>query len=359
MSSNLLAYSNNNEKPQQTIIRDGIAGNYDIVYQMVRLVRETVLYNKAFQDLINKEFIKENVGYYDSDNAKMKAVFEYVTRNVAYSSDVAGKVESIKSAPVTLSDGYGDCDDLAILYASILGVLGYEPKFVLASYSPDEQQFSHIYTEVTVTPKGGWKGEYPRFVFDNAINPPSFNREVTPYKTSVIDVLNSNETDSFTGIIKQIGLAFNQFYKHSLDVIPTLAGFTPIGALAYTALATGASVASSGLDKSLSLNELGSRIHRQLDSIIEALHKSQIAGDYAVVSAIQIASQLAGYQVSTRYEQKQYLIISKSIKQKLQFIKDYIKNNNYNVTLNHSGMVLAGGAVIGYFGYQAYKHLSK
>lgn len=351
MSTELVTYENNTgEISNKSYIRDGLAGNFDTVFQMVRLTRETVYYNKPFQNLANKILIDKGFNQYTDDAKKLKAVFDFVTENVAYVSDVAGKIESIKSAAVTLSDGYGDCDDLSILYASILGVLGYEPKFVLATYSSNEQQFAHIYVEVIAKSN--------RYIFDNAINPPQFNKEVKPYKITSIDIFKANETDSFTGIIKQIGMSLKNLYKHSLETIPTIASFTPIGALSYTALSAGASVASAGLQQDLSLSELGSKINRQLDTIIDGLHKKQIATDYAKISAVQIASQLSSFHI-TSAEKRKHKVIANGIKNKLQYIHDFAENNNYYVVLNQTGMALGGAAIIGYFGYQIYKHFNR
>lgn len=349
MSTELKIYNSDNNH-ESSFIRDGINGNYDVVFQMVRLVRNTVKNNKAFQDLINNEILLKNkFDRYANPETVAQKVFDFVTKNVTYVSDIAGKVESIKSADLTLSDGYGDCDDISILYASILGVLGYEPDFILASYSAKENQFSHIYVELIAQDK--------RFVFDNAINPPTFNKEVKPYKTQKIDIFDTNETDGLTGFFKTFAMSIQQIYKHGLETIPTIASFTPIGAIAYTTLATGASLASASLDRNLSLSELGSRINRQLDTIICALHQKQIAFDYAVVSAKQIASQINGFANSNQLNE--YRIITNGIKNKLQFINNFAESNNYHVTLNHKGIALGGAAIVGYFAYQGYKYLNQ
>jgi predicted transglutaminase-like cysteine proteinase len=351
----LLTYENNNNSyTDKSFLRDGIAGNYDVVFQMVRLVRQTTTYNKSFQNFVNKLLIDKGFDKYTNDEQKFKLIFDFVNENVTYLEDIAGHTESIKSADVTLSDGYGDCDDLSILYASMLGVLGFEPKFILATYRPTETQFAHVYVECNSK-----EGKLQRFVFDGAIPNGSFNREIKPLKTVSIDIFNQNETDGITGLLKQIGFAFKHGYKGLLDTVPTIASFTPIGAVAYTALTTGASLASAGLDSNLSLNELGSKIHRQLDTIIDGLFNKQIAADYARISARQIASQLTSYPIDSHREQVKYKSISNSIKNKIHFIDNYIKENNYDVTLNHKGMVLGGALVLSYFGYQAYKHFNK
>lgn len=355
MSTELITYQN--ELETKSLIRDGIAGNSDIVFQMVRLVRQSAQ-SKSFQNFVNKLLIENGINVYTDKLKKLKFVDKYIKQHVKYESDIAGRIESIKSAETTLSDGYGDCDDLSILYASILGVLGFEPRFVLAIYDNSESQFSHIYVDLVSPYTERW-GKETRFVFDAAIPYGQFNAEVKPLKTVTIDIFKQNETDSFQGIFRQITLGLKGLYKNALDVVPTLAGFSPIGVMSYLALSTGAGVASAGLNKTLSLNELGSRIHRQLDEIIKGLNNKQITYDLAVVSSLQIAAQLSGYKITTHSEKATYQTIKQSIQNKLVYIENFNKTHDYNVTLNHNGMMLAGAFVFGYVGYKTYQQLTK
>lgn len=350
MSTALLTQTAINQSPMQSIVRDGIAGNYDIVFQMVRIVRQTIA-QQNFQSFVKNLFIKNGLDINSKDEKNLRFIDKYVKKNVAYESDIEGRIESIKSADVTLSDGYGDCDDFSILYASILAVANFQPRFVLATYHKSEKQFSHIYVDLIENKK--------RFVFDAVIPNGKFNSEVKPLTTATIDILKANETDSINGLIKQIGLALKGLYKNSLETIPTLAGFSPIGLLSYYALSTGAGVASAGLSKNQSLNELGSRIHRQLDEIIKGLHNHTISDDLAEISALQIASQLSSYKVKNQREQQTYKTVSASIKNKLQYIEKYNSEKDSKVELNHNGMALIGAVAFGYFGYQAYKQIMK
>jgi predicted transglutaminase-like cysteine proteinase len=347
MSTELVIQS---DKTVNTLIRDGIQGNYDIVFQMVRLVRQAIQ-DKNFQSFINKTFRDRGFNANSDKELLLQDIFKYVNSCVSYASDPAGRIENIKLAQVTLSDGYGDCDDFSILYASILGVLGFEPSFVLAMHSPAETQFSHVYVETESNNK--------RYVFDGALPDKRFNSEVAPLKSVSIDILNQNETDTFTGFIKSIGLAAQGLYKNALDIVPTLAGFTPIGFAAYAVLQTGAGIASAGLQKDVSLSELGTKINAQLDEIIKALNNSQIAHNWAVSSAAQISAQLAAYKPKNKVERDNFPIIAASIKNKYKYIENFNKTHDYNVNLNQKGMAIAGMAVVGYFGYRAYKELSK
>lgn len=342
MSTELLTYSNNTNA-HRSLVRDGVKGNYDVVFAMITLTRQTVRYNKAFQNLVNNILIENNLDAYSDVSAKFNAIVGYVQKHVSYTQDIAGRVESIKSANITLSDGYGDCDDLSILFASMLGVLGYEAKFVLANYKATDTQFSHIYVECYI--------ENKRFVFDGAIPNYKLNDEIKPYSTKSFNIFSQNDTDTLSGIIKKFSLGLTNIYKNSLNAIPTLAGFMPLGFLTGTALVTGANLASSGLNDNLSANELGSKINQQLDAIILGLVNKTIAYDWAKVSAKQIASQLS--TIDTNKEN--FTIIRNSIKNKLLFIENFSKANNYDITLNHKGMLLAGLTITSFIGYKIYK----
>lgn len=353
MSTAALAIYNKaaSEVPTDSLIRDGLQGNYDTVFQMVRLVRQTVN-QKSFQDFVNQLFIDVGFNAHTSTKRKLKFIDKYVKQHITYAPDIAGRIESIKSADVTLSDGYGDCDDLSILYASLLGVLGFTPRFVLATYNPTETQFSHIYVELIT---GG-----ERFVFDNAIPNGKFNAEITPNKTITIDIFSANETDSVQGIFKQVGMAFQNLYKNTMSAMPLLAGFSPLGIVAYMALSTGTGIASIGFNKNLSLNEFGSKIHRELDDIIKHLHNRQISDDMAELSALQIAAQLSSYKINNRNDAKNYKTISQSIKQKLIYITNYNTDNDLSkLSLNHNGMALLGALSFGAISYYTYKHFIK
>ena len=83
-----------NTAPSLGFIRDGIAGNYQIVYQMARLIRSSVTYDKGIEAL-TKQIEAENKQDAYSDAADvLRSIFDFVKDHVRYTKDIAGKVES-------------------------------------------------------------------------------------------------------------------------------------------------------------------------------------------------------------------------------------------------------------------------
>ena len=94
-----------NNKSHYVFIRDGIAGNKQTVFQMVHLVQNTVNYDKGFNDFVNKFAISQGFTAYTENyqpETVIKSVYDFVKNNIAYLSDKAGKIESIKSVVCSL-----------------------------------------------------------------------------------------------------------------------------------------------------------------------------------------------------------------------------------------------------------------
>jgi len=79
----------------------------------------------------------------ENPNAVAWAVWEWVRSQIQYVLDPAG-VEMIQSPDVTLRRGYGDCDDLSILAASLLSAVGVDAGF-RAVAQVEEGEFDHVY----------------------------------------------------------------------------------------------------------------------------------------------------------------------------------------------------------------------
>jgi hypothetical protein len=85
---------------------------------------------------------------------EIKALFEWVQRNVRYTKDPF-RVEVLHSARRMLELRAGDCDDMTILLGSMLEAIGHPIRLVLTGPDPLRQDlFSHIYLEVFH--KGRW-----------------------------------------------------------------------------------------------------------------------------------------------------------------------------------------------------------
>jgi transglutaminase-like putative cysteine protease len=85
---------------------------------------------------------------------EIKAVFEWVQRNVRYTKDPF-RVEVLHAPRRMIELRAGDCDDMAILLGAMLRSIGHPVRLVLAGPDPLRPQlFTHVYLEVHH--KGNW-----------------------------------------------------------------------------------------------------------------------------------------------------------------------------------------------------------
>ena len=98
------------------------------------------------------------------------AIYKWIIRNVNYVRD-PWDVERIQSPDVTLRQRAGDCDDHAILSATLLGSLGIPTGFRIVSRTG--RSYDHIYCLYKTS--GGWKSfdttvaKYPGHEFDEKL----------------------------------------------------------------------------------------------------------------------------------------------------------------------------------------------
>ena len=98
------------------------------------------------------------------DMAKVKALYEYVSRNIRYVSLSFGLGRyQPHAAGEVLSNGYGDCKDKNTLLAALLASEGFQTTSVLIGSQheldpevPSPSQFDHVITRVPVKGKDIW-----------------------------------------------------------------------------------------------------------------------------------------------------------------------------------------------------------
>ena len=85
----------------------------------------------------------------DSPAAVADAVYQYIRSRVRYTPDVNG-VETLQAPMVTLQLGIGDCDDMALLAATLLEAAGYATGWWLLGYTTtDAPEHIAVYMPVT------------------------------------------------------------------------------------------------------------------------------------------------------------------------------------------------------------------
>jgi hypothetical protein len=341
---------------QTAFIRDGVAGNYQIVYQMARIIRNSVTYDKGIEALTKQIEVDNKQDAYSSADDILRSIFNFVKDHVRYTKDIAGKVESLKDARSTLSDGYGDCDDLTNTLCTLAGCAGFEDvRIALAKYSKNESSFSHVYCVVYQDGK--------RYVLDVSLKDARFNKEIKPFEVREIGVFDDiSGLDGVSGIVNNARYYGRKAFKTAVGFVPKVADYMPLGFVAGHAFSQGAEmIGQVGSDK-LSINATASIINSKLDEIIKKLLTSSIALDSAQAQAMQIASQFVAVEFP-RVSQSDYEVIKNSIKDKLNFIKNfeiYAQSNNIKVVrLNAHFMLIAGLALtggVGYLMYDGYKN---
>lgn len=356
MSTEIVIQQTSKRPLYRKFVRDGVAGNYDVIFEMVRIIRKGVDYDKGIEQKAKGILIEAGLDSYSTPVDQLKAVFNYVASNVKYIQDIAGRIESLKDARATLRDGFGDCDDHAVLNSTLLGCLGFEDvKIAMARYSDTDTTFVHVYCVVYVDGK--------RYVMDTSLPHAEFNQEIKPFEVKEIPVFQDVKgLDGFSGAYNTTRHHARKLARFTVRAIPNAVNVLPLGFLAGGALATGASLIDSATGQTLSLPATASSINKELDQIILDLLSSKIAYDLAKTEALKLAAQLAAVNV-TRDDNYTLSVVGASIKGKLDFINDfpaYAEANDIKIVHLDStkmlcaGILLAGGTA--YLLYRGYRN---
>lgn len=344
------------------IVRDGVAGNYDVIYEMIRVIRRAVENDKGLEVYAKDILISRQLDSYSEPITICNAVMEqlkpeydgqgFLSSGVAYISDKGGRIEDIKSPRQTLSDGFGDCDDQTILVAALLGCVGFEDvRIAMTRYAPDDPSFTHVYA---VAYKDG-----KRFAMDTTIPDPRVNREVKPYEIKEIGVFDEVDgLDGVSGFYNNTRYHSRKFAKAALEALPNVAEVVPLGFVIGNALATGGDLLnrSQGADQ-LSYVAAVSKINRELDGIIRRLMQSQIALDTAKSRAANLAVQLTMIP-NAPADRRAKNVVHESVRTKFDFINNFQAYADANgiavVNLDSRAMMIAGIAFVAGAGYLAY-----
>lgn len=131
-----------------------IAAMHALVAEGVRDVRVANLAKSVLADLLRRDY-----------RAEAEALLRWVQSNVRYTRDpstVEG-LERVSHPIAVLQQGGADCDDLAVLYASLAASVGFA--YAFRTIGDDEtrpDEFRHVYVVVEV-PGRGWAAADPSF----------------------------------------------------------------------------------------------------------------------------------------------------------------------------------------------------
>lgn len=144
----------------QALIRQGVKDFY------VRQKAIDILFEKGIRA---KDYLGE-----------MKALFEWVQRNVRYTKDPF-RLEVLHSARRILELRAGDCDDMTILLGALLESIGHPTRLVIVGPTPLRPDlFSHIYLEAYH--KGRWIPLDATMPFPMGWAPQTFVKQVISIK---------------------------------------------------------------------------------------------------------------------------------------------------------------------------------
>lgn len=122
------------------LIPAGPAGTKATLARMVRLVRtwrkDPGIW-KLSRQIVFSVPAKDFRGQIDR-------TFHWVKTHIRYVNDVR-EVETLATPKATLEVASGDCDDMAILLASLLESIGHPTRFIALAF--DNDNFSHVLTE--------------------------------------------------------------------------------------------------------------------------------------------------------------------------------------------------------------------
>jgi len=78
---------------------------------------------------------------------EIRALFDFVQNEIRYVRDIHN-VETLHYADQVMAQASGDCDDKAILLASLLEAIGHPARFLAVGFRPGE--FSHVIVETQI-----------------------------------------------------------------------------------------------------------------------------------------------------------------------------------------------------------------
>lgn len=127
---------------QHIQLRDGLPGIYQTIGIMRDLVNDYRTDSNIRQAAISSMFLTPEKDQY----SEVESIFNSVRDNIRYVRDIVN-VETIATPDKTILCRVGDCDDQALLLASMLESVGYPTRFVVAAYTTPNVP-EHVYLQV-------------------------------------------------------------------------------------------------------------------------------------------------------------------------------------------------------------------
>ncbi len=160
----LLRVVSSNSGSRYYWIHNGKQGSIQTAAQMARLVREDTVKDEGLQRFAAQIVINAGLDSHAHKRDIVAAIFRYV-KQIHYIHDPTGSFDAVQNARTTIAKGFGDCDDLSVLLATLLALVGLTPRFVLARYKAKSKGYDHVYVDVELP-----QGEGGRIALDPSAN---------------------------------------------------------------------------------------------------------------------------------------------------------------------------------------------
>ncbi len=135
-------------------IHKGKQGSIQTAAEMARLVREDTAKDEGLQRFAAQILMNAGLDSHAPKRDVIAAIWRYV-KQIKYIHDPAGSFDSVQNARTTIAKGFGDCDDLSVLLATLLAQVGLTPQFVLARYKEKSRGYDHVYVDVLLAQAEG------------------------------------------------------------------------------------------------------------------------------------------------------------------------------------------------------------
>lgn len=147
-----------------------VSGNFDSArdHRSGQMVPVVPFHGRFYRGASDWEAARSVCGMRDY-LCEVTAIWNFIVLNVRYTQDQDGE-DTYQTVRATLEMGAGDCDDLTIMFASLLKAVGFE-EIVARIVSVQGDTWDHIYPIVRL-PNGRWvpldvteKGKLPGWEF--------------------------------------------------------------------------------------------------------------------------------------------------------------------------------------------------
>jgi transglutaminase-like putative cysteine protease len=134
--------------PTTSRLYDLASGKAGII-QTLKLMKELVRQGKS--DMVIRQLALRLISELPQKSwrGEILAVFEFVQEEIRYVHDING-IETLHTARKVLEMGAGDCDDKAILLASLLESIGHPTRFIAIGFAPDD--YEHVLVDTKLGP---------------------------------------------------------------------------------------------------------------------------------------------------------------------------------------------------------------